>query len=282
MSSIGSISARPVAECTAEEVAAALARGFEGYLVPLRFTAQAYERRFRAENLDPYASRIYEREGAPVGVMLIVRRGWTSRVAAMGFAPEVRGQGLGRRFLGEAIAEAGSRGDRAMLLEVFEQNLPAVALYTKLGFREQRRLVGWKWEPGAVSLDAADTLTEIDPLEFGRLAARQGEPDLPWGLQAETLSAATAPARAWHLEHRAYALVADPAAEKLALTALVVPQPHRRQGWGSRLVQSLAAAHPGRPWSVSPHVPEGMVGNFFTQLGWGVWEIQQIEMRVEI
>lgn len=282
------ITARPVAECTAEEVAAALARGFEGYLVPLRFTPQAYERRFRAENLDPYASRIYESDGAPVGVMLIARRGWTSRVAAMGFAPEVRGQGVGRRFLGEAIAEAEARGDRTMVLEVFEQNPPAVALYTKLGFCPQRRLVGWKWEPGEAAVDSAiaentaDDLTEIDPREFGRLAARQGEPDLPWALQAETLSASTAPARAWHLAHRAYALVADPAAEKLALAALVVPQPHRRQGWGTRLVQSLAAAFPGRPWSVAPIVPEGLVGDFFTQLGWGGWEIRQIEMRLEI
>jgi ribosomal protein S18 acetylase RimI-like enzyme len=282
MSSISSVTARPVADCTAEEVVAALARGFEGYLVPLRFTPQTYERRFRAENLDPYASRVFEREGAPVGVMLIARRGWTSRVAAMGFAPEVRGQGLGRRFLGEAIAEAEARGDRTMLLEVFEQNPPAIALYTKLGFRAQRRLVGWRWEPGPMDADAAEDLTEIDPLEFGRLAARQGEPDLPWALQAETLSAATAPARAWHLAHRAYALVVDPAAEKLALAGLVVPQPHRRQGWGSRLVQSLAAAFPGRPWSVAPVVPEGLVGDFFTQLGWGGWEIQQIEMRLEL
>jgi len=216
--------------------------------------------------------------------MLIARRGWTSRVAAMGFAPEVRGQGLGRRFLGEAIAEAEARGDRTMILEVFEQNPPAIALYTKLGFRAQRRLVGWRWEPGPMDADAADAddLTEIDPLEFGRLAARQGEPDLPWALQAETLSAATAPARAWHLAHRAYALVVDPAAEKLALAGLVVPQPHRRQGWGSRLVQSLAAAFPGRPWSVAPVVPEGLVGDFFTQLGWGGWEIQQTEMRLEL
>ena len=135
MSSIPAITARPVAACTAEEVAAALGRGFEGYLVPLRFTAQAYERRFRAENLDPYASRVYEREGAPVGVMLIARRGWTSRVAAMGFAPEVRGQGLGRRFLAEAIAEAKARGDRTMVLEVFEQNPPARALIPSLASR---------------------------------------------------------------------------------------------------------------------------------------------------
>jgi GNAT superfamily N-acetyltransferase len=277
-----SIASRPVADCTSEEVVAALGRGFEGYLVPLRFTAQAYERRFRAENLDPFASRVYERDGAPVGVMLIARRGWTSRVAAMGFAPEVRGQGLGRRFLQEAIEEARERRDRAMLLEVFEQNPPALALYTKLGFRTIRRLIGWKREPGPVEGGTGEILTEIDPLDFGRLVSREGEKDLPWALQPETLAAATLPARAYSLGGRAYALVADPMAEKITLTALLVPQAHRRQGWGSRLVRALTTAFSDRPWSVSPVVPEDLVGDFFTKLGWGGWEISQWEMRLEM
>lgn len=259
-----------------------MARGFENYLVPLHFTPQAYERRFRAENLDPWASQVYLLDGAPVGVMLIARRGWTSRVAAMGLAPEVRGQGLGRRFLQEAIEEAAARGDRAMLLEVIEQNAPAVALYTKLGFEPLRRLFGYKGQPGPGEDGSADVLTGMDPLELGRLAARQGEPDLPWVLQPETLAAATAPARALHLKDRAYALVADPGAEKLALTALVVPRPHRRQGWGSRMVHALAAAFPGRPWSVSPVLPEGLAAGFFAKLGWETWDINQIEMRREI
>src|SRR6185369_17766404 len=101
--------------------------------------------------------------------------GWTSRVAAMGFAPEVRGQGLGRRFLAEAIEEARARRDRAMLLEVFEQNPPAVTLYTKLGFRTLRRLIGWKREPGPVDGGAGEVLAEIDPRDFGRLVTQEGE-----------------------------------------------------------------------------------------------------------
>ncbi|HEY4575281.1 MAG TPA: hypothetical protein VIJ26_14990, partial [Thermoanaerobaculia bacterium] len=55
------LSSRPVADCTSAEVAAAFTRSFEGYVVPLRFTPQAYERRFRGEDLDPYDSRIYKR-----------------------------------------------------------------------------------------------------------------------------------------------------------------------------------------------------------------------------
>jgi hypothetical protein len=58
------LSSRPVADCTSAEVAAAFTRSFEGYVVPLRFTPEAYERRFRGEDLDPYASRVYERDGA--------------------------------------------------------------------------------------------------------------------------------------------------------------------------------------------------------------------------
>jgi ribosomal protein S18 acetylase RimI-like enzyme len=288
MTDATSMSSRPIADCTADQVAAALTRGFEGYIVPLRFTPQAYERRFRAENLDPYASRIFLLDGAPAGVLLIVRRGWTSRVAAMGLAPEVRGQGAGRRILQEAIAEAEARGDRTMWLEVFEQNPTALALYTKLGFRPVRRLVGYRRPADAGAVASTEDLTEMDLRDFARLTARYGEPgepgepDLPWVLQPESLAAATVPARAWHLEHRAYAVVADPGAEKLSLTALIVPQPLRRQGWGARMVQALAAAFPGRPWSVSPVVPEGLASGFFAKLGWENWEISQIEMRLEI
>ena len=276
------LSSRPIADCTAGEVAAALTRGFEGYIVPLHFTPQTYERRFRTENLDPYASRIFLLDGTPVGVLLIVRRGWTSRVAAMGLAPEVRGQGAGRRLLQEAIVEAAARGDRTMWLEVFEQNPPALALYKKLGFQPVRRLVGYRRPADAEEIASTDELTEMDPRDFARLTARHGERDLPWVLQPESLAAATLPARAWHLEHRAYALVADPGAERLSLTALVVPEPHRRQGWGSRMVHALVAMLPSRPWSVSPVLPEDLAADFFAKLGWGNWEINQIEMRLEI
>jgi hypothetical protein len=71
------LAARPVADCMSEEVANAMNRGFEGYFVPLSFTAQAYERRFRSEHLDPYASRVYSQDGSPAGALLIARRGWT-------------------------------------------------------------------------------------------------------------------------------------------------------------------------------------------------------------
>jgi GNAT superfamily N-acetyltransferase len=113
------ISSRPLGEHTSAEAAAALTRSFEGYLVPIKMTAQAFERRFRGEDLDPFASRVvYAGAGdSPVGVVLVARRGWTSRIAAMGLAPEARGQGLGRRLLSEAVEEARARSERAVYLK---------------------------------------------------------------------------------------------------------------------------------------------------------------------
>jgi ribosomal protein S18 acetylase RimI-like enzyme len=279
------LTSRPVAECTAAEVAAALGRAFAGYIVPLNFTAEAYERRFRAEDLDPYVSRVYEwkgaeRDGAPAGVMLIARRGWTSRIAAMGLAPELRGGGLGRRVLAETIAEARARGERRMVLEVIEGNAPAVALYTKLGFRPRRRLVGYRWEVQIP--EPSDPLEEIDPLELARIVAREGEPDLPWMLAPETLAAFAPPSRAFRLEDRAFAMVGDPAAERLALTALVVARDHRRQGWGSRLLSALCETFAGRPWAISPIVPEGLAAGFFTRLGWERQPLCQWEMVLDL
>ena len=55
--------ARSVAECTSREVAVALARSFEGYLVPVGASARAYGRRFTygrrfsIEDLDPFSDR---------------------------------------------------------------------------------------------------------------------------------------------------------------------------------------------------------------------------------
>src|SRR5918912_2151985 len=152
---IEGISERPVAECTAAQVADALTRSFEGYVMPVNVSAQGYERRFRPENLDPFASYVYFREARPVAIVLIARRGWTSRIAAMAVAPEARRKGFGKRIMQGVIRGAVARGDRSMLLEVFEHNTPAVNLYKGLGFSPIRRLVGYHREPGGATPDTA-------------------------------------------------------------------------------------------------------------------------------
>jgi hypothetical protein len=92
---IEGISARPVAECTAARAADALTRSFEGYVIPVNVSARGYESQFRPEYVDPFASYVYFRKATPVAVVLVARRGWTSRIAAMALAPEARGGASG-------------------------------------------------------------------------------------------------------------------------------------------------------------------------------------------
>ena len=279
---IDNISERPVAECTAAQVADALTKAFEGYVMPVNVSARGYEQRFRPEHVDPFASYVYFRESRPAAVVLVARRGWTSRIAAMAVAPEARGKGLGRRIMQTAIDEAVARRDRSVLLEVFEHNTPAVNLYRRLGFEPLRRLVGYRRDSGGVASDAADTLSELDPLDFARVVAREGDPGLPWMLVAETLSGAVSPARAFHLDHRAYALIGDPDANVISVTALVVPRADRRNGWGTRLVQALYARYPDKTWSIPQIIPEGLAPEFFARCGWKPLDTNQLEMVLDL
>jgi GNAT superfamily N-acetyltransferase len=279
---IDGISERPVAECTAAQVADALTRSFEGYVVPVDVSARGYEQRFRPENVDPFSSYVYIRENRPVAVILIARRGWTSRVAAMAVAPEERGRGFGKRIISGAIREATRRADRTMLLEVFEHNTPAVNLYTRLGFRPLRRLVGYSREPGGAGPDAVDVPSELDTLDVARVVATEGETGLPWMLTAETLAGVVSPARAYHLNHRAYALIGDVGGNVISLTALVVPRAHRREGWATRLMWALYAQYPDKAWSIPQLVPEGLAPAFFAWSGWTLQDTNQLEMVLDL
>jgi ribosomal protein S18 acetylase RimI-like enzyme len=281
----GQLTSRTVAQCTSEEVTAAMVHCFQGYLVPMRLTPERYEIRSRAENLDPFASKIYYSDGAPAAVAMIARRGWTSRLAAMAVAPDFRGRGLGKKVMKVALEEAVLRKDRTMLLEVFEQNPAAVSLYTGLGFRPVRRLFGYDFDPhGGKRASEPEPLQEIDPAIIARCISIDGEPDLPWMLMPETLAAATRPFQGLHLKEIAFAIVADPTpnAEKVVIRALLVRKAHRRQGWGSRILTALEAHFADRPLAVQALVPENLAPGFFHRTGWRRQSLNQFEMKIEL
>ena len=81
---------RSLLEFNANEIASILNDCFEGYLLPVQFTAKVVNSRFRAEHLDAAASFVYLKNDLPQGIILVARRGKTSRIAAMGVATEAR------------------------------------------------------------------------------------------------------------------------------------------------------------------------------------------------
>ena len=102
------------------------------------------------------------------------------------------------------IDEARARGERAMVLEVIQQNEPAVRLYTKCGFRTVRRLVGYVASPphdGDSRRAEQAALVEIDVRELARqVSVRPARPAL--ADPGESLAQMGPPNVAYRLERR--------------------------------------------------------------------------------
>lgn len=76
-------------------------------------------------------------DGADVGIVRggpDAERPRTSWLLSMWVAPEVRGRGVGDALVLALVAWARDLGERTLLLEVADQNLPAVRLYARHGF----------------------------------------------------------------------------------------------------------------------------------------------------
>jgi ribosomal protein S18 acetylase RimI-like enzyme len=268
-----SVVVRSLLEFNAIEVSSILNECFEGYLMPVQFTAQAVNSRFRAEHLDAAASFVYFKNDVPQGIIMVARRGRHSRIAAMGVATGARGQGLGRLMLTEALGAARDRDDSNVRLEVFEQNPRALKLYQSLGFEITRRLVGYERPATTGQLE---DLVEIDALEFSRVAALEAEADLPWQLMPENFAGQSA--RAFQLEDAAFALVSM-AGSSFILFAIVVRRAFRRQGYGRRLLDGLTQKFDGKKCRIIQVVPENLAPGFFSGLGFKVLDLTQFEMK---
>jgi hypothetical protein len=157
------------------------------------------------------------------------------------------------------LDEAKARGERTMVLEVIEQNEPAVKLYEGCGFSKVRRLTGHGGKPATPAASAA--LEEIDVRDLARMVAEHGLADLPWQLAAETIAQATPPAVAYRLGPSAL-LLSNPAADLIAIRAIVTERAARGRGHSLALLHAVMAKHPGKEWRASAVYPEEMGGTF--------------------
>jgi ribosomal protein S18 acetylase RimI-like enzyme len=236
-----------------EATAGLLARGFSDYFVPLSFSDAAFERMVAVDSLDLAASRVVLHDGVPGGVALIARRGPTSRLAGMAIVPEARKRGLGRALVERLVAEARDRGDRAMVLEVIEQNDAAVRLYEGAGFRKVRRLVGFEGK-GASGPAEAGPLEEVDAATAAAVL-RDGIPDLPWQMSGATLAQLTPPCRVFRFEG-AWAAVLNLESSPVTLRGFGAEADPGKQGHAVALLRALMARYPGKQWRLPAMWPE--------------------------
>jgi len=273
------VASHPALAFTTTALAEIMTACFEGYVVPQAINAEMFNARFRRETLDLRASRVFMEGERPVALVLVARRGWTARIAAMGIVPSQRAQGFGRAALGEVIDDLRGLGDRRLRLEVIDTNEPAIRLYRSLGFESRRRLIGYRRPADVGTPSAVADLIEVDPLSIARRAAEEGAADLPWFVAPETLAAAAAPARGLSLEGKAFAIV-EPAPQpaSLALRTLFVNRDARGRGCGRAMISALAAAHPGQDLLISANFPEELAPGFMLSMGFERTPISRFEM----
>jgi len=252
--------------------------GLETHLVPIQFSLSSFLTMIRKDSIDLTSSRVLLADDVPSGIALIARRGWTSRLAAMGISEQIRGKGAGSWFMDRLIDEARERDDHEMVLEVIEQNEAAVRLYQKYGFQTIRRLIGFT-RTGAMETSTGD-LQEIDLRAAGVLLSMHGLPDLPWQLSAESIAHMNPPVRAYRMG-QAYAVISNPDAEQIVIWSLLVEQDARGNELGVDMLRSVTAKHAGKTWRVPAILPEEL-GKVYEKAGFEKEHLSQWQMRLTL
>ncbi|HNQ94300.1 MAG TPA: GNAT family N-acetyltransferase [Anaerolineales bacterium] len=269
---------KPASDLPLPDLLQILNRGFEEYPVPIHLSLSQFLDMTRKDSIDLTASRVLFVDDKPQGVALIARRGWTSRLAAMGIVIESRNQGAGSWLMEKLIREARERGDHEMTLEVIEQNDPAIHLYKKFGFQVIRRLIGLIRREAVEFEDAA--LQEIDVRDAGTLISQYGLPNLPWQLSGETIAQMTPPARAFQ-HGPAFIVLSDPDANHVVVWSLLVKPEARGNRSGAILLKQVIANRPGKTWHVPAIYPEEM-GAVFEHACFERETLSQWQMRLPL
>jgi ribosomal protein S18 acetylase RimI-like enzyme len=273
-----SYSLQPASNYSIPQLADLITRGFEGYFISVELDASALFEMIRRNGIDLLESRVILADGEAVGLALIARRGWTSRLAAMGIVASARNGGVGTWVMERLIEDARARGEKEMVLEVIQQNTAGVKLYQKVGFKTVRILFGYKLEKPQV--ESTETLQELDIRDYAHLVTLHGLSDLPWQASGETASQFTPPSKAYRLGD-AYCFISNPSAEHVAISSLLVLPDGRSRGQAVRLLHAVFAAFPDKVWHVSAICPED-VGFVFEKAGMKREELSQFQMDLKL
>lgn len=127
-----------------EELVAVFNRSFSDYIVPFRLTVEQLKSKIIAEDIKPELSLGVFESGKIVGFMLHGLRNNTAVPtvynAGTGVIPEYRGKGLVGAMYEELLPRLQELHIKKMILEVIQENKPAVRAYEKIGYTVSRKL----------------------------------------------------------------------------------------------------------------------------------------------
>jgi len=272
------LDSKPASDYPLPDLTQLLNLSFENYLVPITFNLVQFLTMVRKDSVDLSVSRVLLADEQLAGIALIARRGWTSRLAAMGIVQSQRGKGAGAWFMEKLINEARERNDHEMTLEVIEQNEYAVRLYQKCGFQSVRRLIGLIRKDANENMETP--MAEIDLREAGGLISQHGLSDLPWQLAGETIAHMHPPARAYR-NGPALVVTSNLDVEHVVIWSLLVEPNARRNHLGIEMLKSVIANHPGKTWYIPAIFPEEF-GKLFERAGFEQEELTQWQMKLAL
>jgi GNAT superfamily N-acetyltransferase len=133
------------------QLAELFTRGYEGYFVPMHVDEPTLRYMVDAWDIDLARSRV-----APdAGLANLAIRGDRAWIGGIAVVPEQRRHGVGRALM-EAVLEL---APPTVLLEVIEENEPAIKLYESLGFEKARVLEVWRVEAPLVEAESVGRST---------------------------------------------------------------------------------------------------------------------------
>ena len=118
---------------------------------------------------------VVEHEGAFAGSLALTDEdGVTGMIRWVLLAPPVRGRGLGRTLVSDAVAEARELGYERLELETFSDLTTAAAIYRSHGFRLTGEEIGPRWGRESVNYQHYELdLTVAEPRRADRSAVAQ-------------------------------------------------------------------------------------------------------------
>lgn len=261
-------------------LASLLTEAFTDYVAgPVQMDEVTARRFLDAGGVDPRTSLVAMAGELPVGFALLGHKGGHARLASMGVIPGWRCRGVGHTLLHQLIADAKARRETSLELEVFERNLPAVALYEHAGFRLCRRLLGWK-------RDAATTPGETDAAGTEELTREQylalpgaDFPELPWQLSREGAARLAPEARYFKAGAAAVGVIGLETPKPFL--RCVNADPETASGDLSGLLQGLAGLFPGHTWKAPAYWPEEYAPAF-RSASFVQYELNQLQMSLDL
>ncbi len=156
------------------ELAELFTAGYQDYFVPVHVDEAAFAFMVDAWDIALARSRVALEGEERLGLANLAIRGDRSWIGGIAVVPVARRRGIGRALMEAVLAEAPG----SVMLEVLEQNEPAIALYRSLGFEPTRLLEVWSLTGDVPPPDGEVRTVDPRPLD---------QEGLPWQRQDRAL-----------------------------------------------------------------------------------------------